>query len=251
MARPLSFQLYSARFEPSLAQTVEMLAGLGYQAVEPFGALIRNRTDELAGLLARHAMRAPSAHIGLDWLREDRAAAFSACRRVGVETVFAPAPPQDERDKDEAGWRALGRELAEFCRHAAGEGFRFGWHNHHWEYGRAAGGATFLEAMFEEAPDLVWQADLAWTIRGGGDPLAEIARHGKRLVSCHFKDIAPAGECADEDGWADPGHGIMDWRGIAAALRSSGDVLFVAEHDRPNDAARFARRALETYRTLV
>jgi hypothetical protein len=47
-------------------------------------------------------------------------------------------------------------------------------------------------------------ADLAWIVRGHADPVAEIKRYASRIVSAHIKDIAPAGQCADEDGWADP-----------------------------------------------
>ena len=51
-------------------------------------------------------------------------------------------------------------------------------------------------------------------MRGGADPLDWIDRYGARIVAVHVKDIAPAGECADEDGWADVGHGTIDWPAI-------------------------------------
>ena len=60
------------------------------------------------------------------------------------------------------------------------------------------------------------------------------------------RDIASAGENKDEDGWADPGYGTMDWPALRAAMREAGVSLFVAEHDKPNDVARFARRARAT-----
>ena len=68
-------------------------------------------------------------------------------------------------------------------------------------------------AIFEGGPDLEWEADLAWVIKGGADPLEWIKTFGKRLTAVHIKDIAPAGENADEDGWADVGHGTVDWKG--------------------------------------
>ena len=100
--------------------------------------------------------------------------------------------------------------------------------------------------MFEEAPDLLWEADLAWIVRGGGDPANELARYAGRVVACHVKDLAPAGQAQDEDGWADPGHGTMDWTALLAAMRAAGVSLFVVEHDKPSDVARFARRAMQT-----
>ena len=60
-----------------------------------------------------------------------------------------------------------------------------------------------------------------------------------------MKDIAPPGQCLDEDGWADPGHGVLDWAALVAAMQGIGVKLLVVEHDKPNDVARFARRAAE------
>jgi sugar phosphate isomerase/epimerase len=241
----LSIQLYSARSIAPLEAQFALVASLGYTMVEPWGGLF-NEPDMLKRLLDLHSVTAPSAHVGLDRLRADAAATAKLCKGLGIETIFAPAPPPGEREGGEEEWRSIGRELNEIDKVVTGEGLRFGWHNHHWEYGKTDGGKTFLECLFEEAPGLVWQADLAWIVRGGGDPVAEIEKHAQRLVACHIKDLAPSGECADEDGWADPGHGIMDWPTLRAAMRAAGVSLFVAEHDKPNDVARFARRARET-----
>ncbi len=92
-------------------------------------------------------------------------------------------------------------------------GLGFGWHNHAFEFEKLADGAIPQVAIFEGGPDLEWEADLAWVIKGGADPLEWIKTFGKRLTAVHLKDIAPAGENADEDGWADLGHGTVDWKG--------------------------------------
>ena len=241
----MSFQLYSARTLEPLAAQFELLAGLGYRMVEPWGGLF-NDVPDLKRLLSKHGMTAPTAHVGLERLRADAKATVAMCRDLGIETIFAPAPPMGEREGGEDHWRGIGRELNAIGRIVTGEGLKFGWHNHHWEYGKTVSGKTFLDCMFEEAPDLLWQADLAWIVRGGGDPVAELARHKGRVVACHIKDLAPAGQCADEDGWADAGHGVMDWKALLAAMKGAGVALYVAEHDKPNDVARFARRARAT-----
>jgi sugar phosphate isomerase/epimerase len=241
----LSIQLYSARSITPLEAQFALVAGLGYKMVEPWGGLFSD-PDTLKRLLDVNNITAPSAHVGLDRLRSDAVGTTRLCRGLGIEIIFAPAPPPGEREGGEKQWRGIGRELFEIGKAVTGEGLRFGWHNHHWEYGKTDSGQTFLECLFEEAPDLVWQADLAWIVRGGGDPVAEIKKHAQRLTACHIKDLAPPGECADEDGWADPGHGTMDWPALCAAIRETGVSLFVAEHDKPNDVTRFARRARET-----
>jgi sugar phosphate isomerase/epimerase len=245
LADSLSIQLYSGRFMASLEDQFKLLASLGYRNVEPFSGLFGD-VAVLKGLMRTYGMAAPTAHVGLEMWRQDATGTARICKDLGIGVAFVPAPPQGERDKDPAGWRAFGKELGAIGAAAEAEGVRFGYHNHHFEYGKAPDGRSFLDLIFAEAPDLLWEADFAWTIRGGGDPLADIARHGKRLVACHVKDLAPPGTCVDEDGWADPGHGTMDWPAIVEAMRGVGPVTLVAEHDKPNDMARFARRARET-----
>ena len=72
-----------------------------------------------------------------------------------------------------------------------------------------------------------------------------IQKYAAKIYAAHVKDIAPAGECEDEDGWADVGHGTMEWQGIMDALQATNCTYFVMEHDKPNDDARFARRSIE------
>jgi sugar phosphate isomerase/epimerase len=241
----LSFQLYSARtFEPLEAQ-FELLAGLGYKKVEPFGGLF-NDPQKLKSQLERHAMSAPSAHVGLDRLRADPVAAVRLCRDLGIRTIYAPAPPPGERDGGEAEWTALGRELDRIGKIVTAEGLKFGWHNHNWEYAKTADGRRYIDILLAQAPGLLWQADIAWMVRGGADPVTELRRYAGRIEAVHVKDIAPAGTCLDEDGWADPGFGVLDWSTLVPVLKEIGVTQFVAEHDKPNDVARFARRAYAT-----
>ena len=241
----LSFQLYSARTLEPLEAQLELLAGLGYKKVEPFGGLL-NDPQKLKGQLELHGLSMPTSHVGLDRLRADPVAAVRLCRGLGVQTIYAPAPPVGEREGGEAEWTALGRELDRIGKIVIAEGLKFGWHNHHWEYAKAADGRRYLDIMLEQAPDLLWQADLAWMVRGGADPIAELRRYAGRIEAVHIKDIAPAGQCVDEDGWADPGYGVLDWSTLVPVLKEIGVTLFVAEHDKPNDVARFARRAYAT-----
>ena len=42
----------------------------------------------------------------------------------------------------------------------------------------------------------------------------------------------------------------MDWPTIMAALRAAGVGLFVMEHDKPNDAIRFATRSIKAFRSF-
>ncbi len=44
--------------------------------------------------------------------------------------------------------------------------------------------------------------DIAWVIRGGGDPVKMIKKNAANITSVHIKDIAANGKNAVEDGWA-------------------------------------------------
>ena len=96
-----------------------------------------------------------------------------------------------------------------------------------------------------------WQVDVAWLVRGGADPLAWLKRAAGRVASAHAKDIAPAGQALDEDGWADVGTGTLDWRTLAPACKAAGARWLVAEHDKPSDPARFAAQAHRFLQTLA
>ena len=77
-------------------------------------------------------------------------------------------------------------------------------------------------------------------IRGGADPRRWIERYRGRIPLVHVKDIAPAGEKKDEDGWADVGTGTVPWTELWPLCVAAGAEIMVAEHDNPNDFDRFA-----------
>ncbi len=238
----LSFQLYSARNFPPLESQLATLAALGYRRVEPYGAMLAD-VDALAGALAKHRLTAPSCHVGLDALAGDLDGTVQSVKSIGAKLLIAPFLQPDERPGDAAGWRALGGKLADLQATLATHGLRLAWHNHDFEFVRTEDGQVPLLLMFEAAPNLLWQADIGWVARAGEDVAAWLDRHGERIAAIHLKDLAPAGENADEDGWADIGHGTMDRARLAPLLATTSAELFVAEHDNPSDYERFARRS--------
>jgi sugar phosphate isomerase/epimerase len=247
-----SYQLYSSRNFPPLAETLKMLSEAGYRSVEGYGALYADdaKVAELTANLGANGLRMPTGHFGLDMLERDPEKVLSIAAAVGIETIYCPYLLPEDRPTDGAGWRAFGERLQ-----AAGEPYRaaglgFGWHNHDFEFVPTADGVIPQEAIFEGGPDLEWEADIAWIVRGGGDPLEWIRSHGRRITAVHVKDIAPAGENTDEDGWADVGEGTVDWKRIKAALTNTHVKVFVMEHDNPKDDRRFATRSLENARAL-
>jgi len=82
---------------------------------------------------------------------------------------------------------------------------------------------------------------VAWLVRGSADPKQWIDRYCDRVTSAHVKDIAPAGQNEDQDGWADVGAGVLDWRDLWGFCRRDGARWMVVEHDKSADPAATAR----------
>ena len=248
---PISIQIYSLRSLGALDAMLDCVVAAGHRHVELIGSQLDDAGATLAALQAR-GLTASSSHVGMAALRERFGAVLAACRTLGFADLYMPAVPAEERDAPAAYWRALGRELGGMARTAAAEGIRLGYHNHHWELQPKDGELTALDLLWEAAGDspLAWQMDAAWMVRGGADPEAWMRRHAHRITSVHAKDLAPAGEKLDEDGWADVGSGTLDWHRLARSAKAAGAKWLVAEHDKPSDPARFAHASFRFLSTL-
>jgi sugar phosphate isomerase/epimerase len=246
-----SYQLYSSRNFPPLSDTLRELADLGYKEVEGYGGLFSDAdaAQALRAQLDDTGLTMPTAHMGLDMIEGDAAGVVAIAKVLGVSTVFCPHITEDLRPIDMDGWHAFGGRLAEAGKPLEDAGIRFGWHNHDFEFTKGAETHP-MDAILEGGPGLAFEFDLAWCVRAGCDHIAFIEKHGDRLVAAHIKDIAPAGQNADEDGWADVGDGVIDWRATFDALAKTNCRHFVAEHDNPSDGARFARRSIDFLNSL-
>jgi sugar phosphate isomerase/epimerase len=242
IADVLSIQLYTLRALNDLDRILDAVAEAGYRHVETVGSHLDDAAATRTKLDAR-GLKASSSHVGLAALRERPDAIVEACRTLGTDQLFMPAVPPAQRDMPADGWRALGRELAQISERLRKQGIELGYHNHHWELVPKEAGKNALELLFEAAAGspLTWQVDVAWLVRGHADPKRWLDRYRARITSAHVKDLAPAGQNQDEDGWADVGAGVLDWRDLWQACRHAGARWMVVEHDKPKDPARTAR----------
>lgn len=249
----LSFQLYCARNFPPLSDTLKLVASKGYTQVEGFGGIYANLDQ--AGLNALRAdldangLTMPTGHFGIDLLEKDPQQALAIAKTLGVDAIYCPHLVVDQRPTDAAGWFAFGQRLQEAGKRYQDAGYTFGWHNHDFEFKALADGSTPQEQILAGGPDLAWEIDVAWVVRGGADPFAWIESYSKRIKAVHVKDIAPAGENKDEDGWADVGHGTLPWKDLMAALRKTPAKYFVLEHDNPKDVDRLLTRSIASFQT--
>ncbi len=240
----VSYQLYCSRNWP-IDEVLPMLAKTGYSQVEGYRGLW---TDAAAfrGKLDDHGLSMTSCHMGLDVCAGETAATIQTAKTLGIQKVYVPFLAPDDRPSDAAGWAKIGQQVAETAKPFNDAGLSLGWHNHDFELIDLGGADRPLDLIAAGGDEVKLELDLGWVKRAGENPVNWINKFGSQITAVHIKDIAPNGENADEDGWADVGHGVMDWPAITDALKYIGIDHLVAEHDNPNDHARFAQRSLAT-----
>jgi len=246
----LALQLYSMRDCADQIALLAELPAMGVTHVEGYGGLYGDPVGYRAAM-ETNGLAMPSGHMGLNDIEADFDGSLATVKTFGMTHVYAPYLDESERPTDSAGYAALAGRLNDIAKRFAAFDIAFGWHNHDFEFVALPDGAIPMDVMLENAPDITWEADLAWIVRGGRDPLDYVQRYGDRLSAVHVKDIAPAGQNLDEDGWCDLGAGTMDWTALIAACRSkSGDMIYVLEHDKPSDPTGYAKRSAVAFKTL-
>jgi sugar phosphate isomerase/epimerase len=248
----IAYQLYSSRKFPPLEATAKMLAEVGLTDTEGFGGLYADAATlaSTAAALKANGLKMSTGHFGIGQIEDTPDWALKVAKTLGIQRLYVPHLGPELRPTDAAGWRAFGARLEKMGAPIRAAGLGFGWHNHDFEFKAQADGSIPEASILEGGPSLEVELDVAWVLRGGSDPLAWIKQYGPRITAAHVKDIAPKGQNADEDGWADVGYGTVDWKTIHAALKTAGCQHFVLEHDNPSDDRRFATRAFATLKKL-
>lgn len=239
-----SYQLYSSRNHTPWADVLKGLAKAGYKRVEGYGGVYED-AKAFRAELNKNGLKMPTAHFSIDALEKNFAGTAGIAKTLGVKLIACPHIVADARPTTAKGWQDFGKRLGKIGAKATAAGFGFAWHNHDFEFKLLPDGSAPMRHILDAAPNLGWEMDVAWVIRGGTDPLPWIDRYGKRIVAAHVKDIAAAGKNTDQDGWADVGDGTVDWKGLYKYLRAKTKAkYFILEHDKPSDAARFAKRSI-------
>lgn len=242
----IGFQLYSARNYP-LADVLKKVAALGYTNVEGYGSLYTD-PQALKAQLDANGLSMPTAHVSLGDL-EDTAKGLALAKTLGIKVIVCPWLAPDQRPTSAAGWKAFGEKLQKIGKPYQDAGLTFGYHNHDFEFA-TYDGRYAMDILLEAAPAVNIEADVAWIVRGKADPAPWLEKNGDRIVAIHVKDIAPAGQNVDEDGWADAGHGVVPWKTLWPIARKTKARYLIAEHDNPNDIDRFASRSIAFIKSL-
>lgn len=246
----ISYQLYSSRNFGPIGKTLTMLSDAGYAGIEGYGGLFDDAgaLDELKAAMANTGLKMPTAHIGFDTVKTDPAGVVATARDLGITTVIVPFTENQVRNAGE--WAAFGTALAEAGKPLQDAGLGFGWHNHAFEFADLGGSDRPLDLILQGGDDILFEFDVAWAIVAGIEPKDWIAKYADRLIAVHVKDRAADGTKV-EDGWADVGHGVIDWAELVPVLQDARAKHLIIEHDNPADDHRFATRSIAALKSYL
>ena len=178
----------------------------------------RPRSPNSSAHLGDSGLKMTTGHFGLDMLEKepDSRPRHREGRRRRDDLLPLPRPRPAPRPTGAALPTSAGgcKRRRKPYRDA---GLGFGWHNHDFEF-KAARRRLGRRWRSSKAAPTSMEADIAWVVRGGADPLQWI-KTGQAPHRGPCQGHRPRRREADEDGWADVGHGTVDWKALMAALR--------------------------------
>ncbi len=247
----LSFQMFSSRAAATLEEQLKLLSELGYTDVQPFffgPPENMAELDDYVALLKKYRLTAKTGHFTLDIFEQSPDLVEEIAKKFGMWLVVVPWINPEDRPTTAEGWKAIGKRLEAYTLDMEGRGLTFAYHNHEFEMQPLPDGSYPIEHLLGDK--VPFEPDLAWIVVGEADPLKWLKKYNGRIPAVHVKDLAPEGEGLDEKGFADLGHGTLDWQTLWDASVAAGSKLMVVEHDQPSDWKRFATRSIETLRKL-
>jgi sugar phosphate isomerase/epimerase len=196
--RKPGLQLYTIRSEmqKDVPGSLKRVAQTGYREVE-FAGYFGNSPAEIRKLVADLGITAPSSHVPLDAIRGKPAQLIADAKQAGHDfLVLAWIPPEERATTDM--WKRHAALLDSFGAQCNSAGLRLAYHNHDFEFAPVGGQVPYDILMQNTDPAVVqFELDMYWAKKGGQDLNALFAKHGRRIVMVHVKDMLPNGEMTD------------------------------------------------------
>jgi sugar phosphate isomerase/epimerase len=234
--------------------TLKKIAAVGYKEIESAfskkGGFYGMKPKEFAKLLKGMGMSWKSHHVlgapfkmppgakmptGADGkpitippmrnLRDNMQDLVDEAAEGGVEYLVCANTPINTLDEVRSSIDILNK-TDEACKKAK---IGFAYHNHDAEF-RAVEGQIPYE-LFLSQTKMQMELDLAWTTKGGKDPVELFKQNPGRFPLWHVKDLDAKREVI-----LPVGEGTIDYKRIFDAASTSGMKHFFVEHDMPKDA---------------
>lgn len=241
---PIAVQLYTLRnLQLPFEEVLKEVAAIGYTGVETVGNH-KLSADEMKALLEKYQLQVCSTHAGIALMESDLDGVIAFNKAIGNNVLVIPFLAPDDRGKDGAAWAQLGQRLTAIGQRCADAGMKLMYHNHAFEM-ESVDGKLAIDWLMESAPQLGFEMDLAWVQRGGQNGVQLLQKYAGRCQRVHCKDVAAAGQNEDQMGFADVGHGVLDWAALLPAAKAAGAEWYIVEHDLPKEPLVSIRRSFE------
>ncbi len=242
----IGIQLYTVRdrMAEDVPGTLQAIAEIGYDEVE-FAGIFDHTPEEVRGFLDAAGLVSPSAHIGLDDIRNAPLQLIETAQTLGQDYLALGWLAPEERGTldDYRGHIDLVAGFAEQCRAA---GLQFAWHNHDFEFIELEGQVPMDLVLDSTDPELVqMELDLYWITKAGADPFTYFERYPGRFPLCHVKDMAA------DTSMADVGDGTINFAAIFAASDLAGLQHYYVERDDAQDPFNSAARSYKALAELT
>ena len=221
--------------------TLRAVAETGYRYLE-FGGTLGLPPERLEQLLKELDLVPIAGGTAMAGLQDDLSRHIDGCLRWEKEYLVCYWPWMHSAlhfgGLDEV--RRVAEQLNGIGQTCREQGLKFAFHNHDKEFALVEGRRVFDVLLDDTHPDLVTvELDIAWMIKGGGDPVDYFHRYPGRFELFHIKDLdtTPAADITTV------GKGSIDFRRILANDEDSGVRYYIVEQDRAPAPLRNMREA--------
>jgi sugar phosphate isomerase/epimerase len=259
---PVGLELYSVRgeFARHPVATVQMVAKMGYQAVEfyaPYFDWTPQFARQMRTFLDDVGLQCHSTHNNAPSFTSDGLKKAAELNKILGSTYIVMANTGRIVDLD--GWKSLCDQLNGIVETLKPMGLRSGYHNHQTEFIPLEGKRP-IEIIAANTPkDFMMQFDVGTCIEAGSDPVAWINSNPGRIKSIHCKDWASGGETSGKATSGEDkgyrvlfGEGSAPWTRIFEAAESTGGVEYylIEQEGSRYPELETAERCLANWRTL-
>jgi len=243
--------------DDAVPETLKKISDIGYREIESAfskkGGYYGLKPKEFASMVASMGMAWKSHHVlgapfklpkgykmplGSDGkpmtiptvlnLRDNMQQIVDEASEGGIQYLVCANTPIASLEEVHSSIEVLNK-TGEACKKA---GINFCYHNHDMEFHAVEGKVPYDLFLSDLNPtQVMFELDLAWSIKGGADPVALFKAHPGRFPLWHVKDLD-----ASRTQVLPVGSGTLHYAPIFEAASTAGMKHFFVEHDMPKDA---------------
>ena len=225
--------------EEKFLDTAKKLKDMGYSFIQfsgcPYNADMISRVSTQSGLPV------VLTHVPMDRILNDTDALMEehlkfGCRNIGLGMMDLKIITNETVCKETV------EKLDRAAERMERNGFKFFYHNHHFEFYKH-NGQTVFDYMIDNAKHISFTLDTYWVQYGGYDLLSLIQRLDGRIDCVHLKDYRIEAIVKENESielvprFAPVGDGNLDFKSIIPKMKQSGAKYFLVEQDNASDMA--------------